>query len=165
MLRLPQAVEAAIRQYEIQPRPIPMSWLKRAALFFAVSFFMFGFRWIIDSLMHWERESFVVTLMMPVVFGVVFGWRLPERLARGGSLIIGSDFVEGRTRFNWFTIKRRIARERIKRISENNRGLFIRDRSEFAARMLGFVFVPATMPEYQEIRSALSQWAPVNMKS
>ena len=154
-------MKPVLRQYEILPRPIPMSWWKRTGLFFAVFFFMFGFRWIIDSLMHWERESFVVTLMMPLVFGVVFGWRLPERLARGGSLIIGPDFVEGRTRFNWFTIKRRIARDRIKRISENNRGLFIRDRREFAERMLGFIVVPATMPEYQEIKSILSGWAPV----
>jgi hypothetical protein len=154
-------MEAAVRQYEILPRIIPMSRWKRTGLCFAVSFFVFGFRWIIDSLMHWERESFVVTLMMPVVFGVVFGWRFPERRARGGSLIIGADFVEGRTRFNWFTVKRRIARDRIKCISENNRGLFIRDQGEFAARMLGFVFVPATMPEYQEIKSILSGWAPV----
>ena len=35
------------------------------------------------------------------------------------------------------------------------------DRGEFGARMLGFVFVPATMPEYQEIKSILSGWAPV----
>jgi hypothetical protein len=35
------------------------------------------------------------------------------------------------------------------------------DRGEFAARMLGFVFVPATIPEYQEIKSILNGWAPV----
>ncbi len=154
-------MDPAVRQYEILPRAIQMSWLKRTGLFFAVSFSMFGFRWIVDRLMHWERESFFVTLMMPVVFGIVFGWRLPERQARGDSLIIGPDFVERRTRFNWFTIKRRIARKRIKRISESNRGLFIRGRSEFAERMLGFIVVPATMPEYQEIKSILSGWAPV----
>jgi hypothetical protein len=154
-------MEAAVRQYEILPRIIPMSRWKRTGLCFAVSFFVFGFRWIIDSLMHWERESFVVTLMMPVVFGVVFGWRLLERRARGGSLIIGPDFVEGRIRFNWFTVKRRIARDRIKCISENRQGLCVMDRGKFAARMLGFVFVPARMPEYQEIKSILTGWAPV----
>jgi hypothetical protein len=35
----------------------------------------------------------------------------------------------------------------------------VMDRGQFAARMLGFVFVPATMPEYQEIRLILSGWA------
>jgi len=38
------------------------------------------------------------------------------------------------------------------------------DRSEFAARMLGFVFVPASMPEYQEIKSTLTRWAPMKQQ-
>jgi hypothetical protein len=27
--------------------------------------------------------------------------------------------------------------------------------------MLGFIFIPATVPEYQEIKSILSGWAPL----
>jgi hypothetical protein len=64
-----------------------------------------------------------------------------------------------------FFKKKRIYRERMKSIKENNRGIFVMDRGNFAARMLGFVFIPATMPEYQEIRSELAQWAPVKVKS
>jgi len=100
-------------------------------------------------------------LFMPVFLGAVFSLRFPKRLPRGGSLIIGEDFVEGRMRAQWFTFKKRIHKERIRSISESKRGLCIMDRREFAARMLGFVFVPATIPEYQEIRSILSGWAPV----
>jgi hypothetical protein len=69
--------------------------------------------------------------------------------------------VEGRTHAQWVTYKKRIRRDRIKSISENKRGLCVMDRGEFAARMLGFVFVPATIPEYQEIKSILRGWAPV----
>jgi len=79
----------------------------------------------------------------------------------GGSLIIGPDFIESRMRATLFRYKKRIRREQIKSISENARGLRIMDRGQFAARMLGFVFVPASLPEYQEIKSILSGWAPV----
>jgi hypothetical protein len=74
---------------------------------------------------------------------------------------MGENFVEGRTKARWFTFTKRIYRDRIKSISENKWGMCVMDRGQFAARMLGFVFVPATMPEYQEIRLILSGWAPV----
>ncbi len=96
----------------------------------------------------------------------VFAFRPARRwFPTGGSLIIGDDFIEGRTRYNGFTFKKRIRREQIKSISENRRGLCVMDRGEFAARMLGFVSIPATMPEYEQIRSELAGWALIKMKS
>lgn len=103
----------------------------------------------------------IQALIMPVALGAMLGLRFPKWLPRGGSVVIGEDFVEGRTRARWFTLKKRISREKIKFILENKRGLCVMDRGKFAARMLGFVFVPATMPEYPEIKSILSGWAPV----
>lgn len=103
----------------------------------------------------------IQALIMPVALGATLGLRFPKWLPRGGSVVIGEDFVEGRTRARWFTFKKRIYRDRIKSIWESKRGLCVMDRGEFAARMLGFIFVPATMPEYQEIKSILSGWAPL----
>jgi hypothetical protein len=154
-------MEPAIRQYEIQPPQIKVSWWKRIALFFGIGCFTFIFRWIVEGIFHWGRQPVPESLFMPVVLGAALGLRFPKWLSRGGCLIIGEDFVEGRTRAQWFTFKKRIRRQRIKSISESKRGLCVMDRGEFAARMLGFVFVPATMPEYQEIKSILSGWAPV----
>jgi len=159
-------METAIRQYEIQPRQISLSWWKKVAVFFAVGFFMFSLRWIIESFLHWKHQPILEALILPVVLGFSFAFRpfgrwLPQS---GGSVIIGDDFIEGRTQTNWFTFKKRISRDRIKSISENRRGLCVTDRGEFAARMLGFVFVPATMPEYQEIKSILNGWAPVQAR-
>jgi hypothetical protein len=154
-------MEQALRQYEIPPPQIKVSWGRRVSLFLAISRFTFIFRWIIEGVFHWSRQPMPEALFMPVFLGAVFSLRFPKRLPRGGSLIIGEDFVEGRMRAQWFTFKKRIHKERIRSISESKRGLCIMDRREFAARMLGFVFVPATIPEYQEIRSILSGWAPV----
>jgi len=164
MLRLLKAMEAAIRQYEIPPPQIKVSWWKRIALFLGIGCFTFIFRWMVEGIFHWGRQPVPESLLMPVVLGAVLGLRFPKWLSRGGSLIIGEDFVEGRTRARWFTFKKRIRREQIKSISESKRGLCVMDRGEFAARMLGFVFVPATIPEYQEIRSILSGWAPVQTR-
>ena len=158
-------METAIRQYDIQPRVIHFSWWKKIALFFAISCFAFGFRWIVDSALHWERRSTVWALIMAAALGAVFAFRSENRwFPTGGSLIIGDDFIEGRTQYNGLTFKKRMSREKVKSISENKRGLYVMDCGVFAARMLGFVFVPATMPEYQEIKSILSGWAPVQAR-
>jgi len=159
-------MEPIVRQYEIQTREISWSWRKKIALFFAISCFAFGFRWIVDNSLHWERRSTLWALIMAVALGAVFAFRPENRwFPTGGSLTIGDDFIEGRTQYNGFTFKKRMSRERVKSILENKRGLYVMDRGEFASRMLGFVFIPATMPEYQQIRSELTRWIPIKVKS
>jgi hypothetical protein len=153
-------MELAVRQYEIQYQPITPSWGKKLATFFAVVFFMIGFRWGIEYLFHWEHPGELGALFVPIALGVCFA-RRPFQCVRGGSLIVGDDFVERRTQIEWFTAKKRIRRDQIKSISENWRGLRIKDRSGFGAFMAGFVFVPATMPEYQEVKAVLGQWMPI----
>jgi len=161
-------METAIHQYQIPIRESSLSWGKKVALFFAVGCFMFSFRWIIESFLYWKHQPILEALILPVVLGFSFAFRplrhwFPQG---GGSVIIGDDFIESRIEYNGFTFKKRIIRrERIKSISENKRGLCVMDRGKFAARMLGFIFIPAAMPEYQEIRSELSRWAPVKVKS
>jgi hypothetical protein len=153
-------MEPAVRQYEIPLPQIKMSWWRRIALFLGISCCAFIFRWIVEGIFHWSSEPMPESLLLPVALGAFFSLRFPW-FPKGGSLMIGEDFVEGRTRAQWSTYKKRIRRDRIKSISESKRGLYVMDRGEFAARMLGFVFVPATVPEYQEIKSILSGWAPV----
>jgi hypothetical protein len=156
-------METAIRQYEIPLRRITFSWWKKVALFFAVGCFMYGFRWVVESLLNWTHQPFIESLILPVVLGFSLAFRpLSRWLPQGSaSVTIGADFVEGRTQYSWFTFEKRIPRENIKFLSENKRGLCVMDRGKFAARMLGFIFIPATMPEYQEIKSILSGWAPL----
>jgi hypothetical protein len=165
MFRLPHAMEPVLRQYEIPPPQIKVSWWTRIALFLGIGCFTFIFRWIVEAIFHWGRQPVPESLFMPVALGAVLGLRFPKWLSRGGRLIIGEDFVEGHTRARWFTYKKRIRRDRIKSISESKRGLCVMDRGEFAARMLGFVFVPATIPEYQEIKALLMRWVPVQSPS
>jgi hypothetical protein len=101
---------------------------------------------------------------MPAVAGLlVLGsfMRLHPRM----TLTIGNDFIESRMRATGFRYKKRIRRERIRSIWENRRGLRVMDRGKFGSKMLGFIFIPATMPEYGEIRSELTRWAPVKLNN
>jgi hypothetical protein len=153
-------MEPAVRQYEIQYQPITLSWGKKLAVFFAVVFFTLAFRWVVEYLFHWKHPSVLRALFMPIGLGVCFASR-PFQFGRGGSLTLGNDFVERCTELEWFTAKKRIRRDQIKSIAENRRGLRVMNRGKFGTFMLGFVFVPAIMPEYQEIKAVLAQWAPI----
>jgi len=134
-------------------------------VFLVLACFIFIFRWAIDDVLHESHQPLFLALITPLAMATLFVFRpFGSPVSRGGSLIIGEDFIEGHTRARWFTLKKRISRDRIKSISENRRGLCVMDQSEFAARMLGFVFVPASMPEYQEIKSTLTRWAPMKQQ-
>jgi hypothetical protein len=150
-------MEPQIRHYDISRLEVSPSWAEKAAVFLAIACFMFGFRWIIEGLLHWARRPAIETLIMPVVVGA---WCAFTSF-KGGSVIIGQDFIEGRTRIGRWTLKKRIGREYIQSVSEGKRGLRIMDRGRFGSIMLGFILVPATMSNYQEIKSILSGWAPV----
>jgi hypothetical protein len=157
-------MEANVRQYVFTSSPVSVSWPKKAAVVFVIGWLMFILRWAGNGLFNWPHESLVHALSTSILFGALyaflqFNYRLRQRL------IIGHNFIEARTQTGSLRFKKRISREKIKSISENRRGLCVMDRREFGARMLGFVFVPATMPEYQEIRSELALWAPIKVKN
>ncbi len=155
-------MEPAVRQYEIKHQPITLSWWKKLATFFAVLFFTLALRWSIEYLFHWKHPSVIGALFVPVALAVLFAVRpIQEQIVRGGSVILGDDFIEGHTQLNWFTVKKRLYRDQIKCISENRRGLRVMNRGEFGAFMTGFVFVPAALAEYQEIKAVLEQWVPI----
>jgi hypothetical protein len=157
-------MESAIRQYEIPYQPITLSLFRKLAAFFAVGFFMFAFRWGIEYLFHWQHPSRIGALIMPVAVAIPLSFGRPhfrQLILKSSSLTMGNDFVEGHTQMSWFTIKKRLYRDEIKSISENRRGLRVMNRGKFGTFMQGFVFVPATIPEYQEIKAVLAQWTPI----
>jgi hypothetical protein len=156
-------MEPAVRQYEIQPLEINLPWSKKVVLFFALSCFIFGFRWVIENLLHDKHRPILEALIMPVVVGAWCAYRplKPWLLQSSGSVIMGDNFIERNMGATWFGYKKRIRRDQIKSISEGKRGLRVMSRGKFESIMLGYIFVPATMPEYQEIKSILSGWAPV----
>ena len=164
MLRPLKAMEPAVRQYESVSPLLSVSWLKKAGVFIVVGCSWFVLHRAGSSLFHWPQESLDRLLFTSVLFGAIFvlfqfSYGRPQRL------MIGQDFIEARTQIYSFRFKKRIRREQIKSISENKRGLYVRDRGKIAARILGLIFIPRSTFEYKEIRSELAQWAPINVKS
>jgi hypothetical protein len=156
-------MEPDVRQYEIQPRQTSLSRRNKVGMFFVMGGLTLIIGWGGERFFHWTQQSLTRSLLSSAVAGALFvfrpfGYWIPPG---NKSLIIGPDFVEVRTRTGWLTLKKRIGREQIKSISENRRGIYVRDHGKLAAKMLGFIFVAATMPEYQEIKSILSGWAPL----
>jgi hypothetical protein len=118
------------------------------------------------------RDTFFRLLVEGFVWTIFFLWIMRRTFGRGQlEIILGDDFVE--TRYNHgFAIfrRRRIQRGIVRGISEVSRaalvgprrkGLVVRDRSVFGARMLGYVFIPERIPEYVEIKQKLAEWAPI----
>ena len=161
-------MESAIRQYEIPYQPITLSLFRKLAAFFAVGFFTFAFRWSIEYLFHWQHPSRIGALIVPVAVAIPLSFGRPhfqQLLLKSGSPIVGDDFIEGHTRMSWFSVKKRFYRDEIKSISEHRRGLRVMNRGEFGTLMTGFVFVPAAIPEYQEIKAVLEQWMPIRKRA
>jgi hypothetical protein len=156
-------MEPAVRQYDFTSPPINLSWQKKVIMFFVVGGLTFMIGWCGKRFFHWTQQSLIRSLFSSAAAGALFvfwpfGHGHPPRTSK---LILGHDFIESCRRANWFTVKKRIRREQIQAISEDQRGLRIMDRGKFGSIMLGFIFIPATVPEYQEIKSILSGWAPL----
>jgi hypothetical protein len=155
------AMEPVVRQYEIQLSQPSATWVKRVIWFCGLADFAFIFWSVRDAILHSPDQPLIDALFMPVVMAALLVFASFKRSQPKMTVTIGNDFIESGMRAAWFRYKKRIRRQEIKSISENKRGLRIMDRGKFGSTMLGFISIPATMPEYQEIRSELARWAPV----
>jgi hypothetical protein len=154
-------MEVAERQYEIPLNQPNATWVKRVIWFCALVDFAFIAWSVGDAILHSPHQPLIHALFKPVVVGSLLVFGSFMRLQPKMTLTVGHEFVESRIRGAWFRYKKRIWRSEIKSVSENRRGIYIRDRGKFAARILGLIFIPASTPEYKEIKAVLGGWAPV----
>jgi len=161
MLRVLKALDPALRQYEIQLSQPNATLVKRVTWFCALGDFAFIAWSVGNAILHSPHQPLIDALFVPVVIWALLVFTSFKRLRPKMTVTIGSDFIETRIRDAWFRYQKCIRREQIKSISEGKRGLRVMDRGKFGSIMLGFILVPATMPNYQEIKSILSGWVPV----
>ncbi|HYX53907.1 MAG TPA: hypothetical protein VE783_10695 [Candidatus Limnocylindrales bacterium] len=156
-------MEQIVSEYEIPPALSGAFW-KKVVLFLSITGFAFVFRWAINLLFGWKDASFSYQLIMAAALGAVltFG-RL--RVTRRATLTLGDGFIEARTDMQWFKVRKRIERTAIRHIKEGPSGIAIMDRGEFGARMLGFIYVPIRLPQYQQVRSRLAHWHHIERRS
>lgn len=170
-----QTVTGQAKQYFIaSPFSKKPSTVARLRIFFGCFIFMVLLRWGMGSFLfneHYHRgefETWLEILLLPTVLSLTYALRFHTMFGWNSLLTLGDDFVERVMFVRFVTVKKRIERHRVRSVREvsrvrlgiHRRGVAVRDRGAFAAWLLGYVFVPATVDDYETIKAKLLNWTP-----
>jgi hypothetical protein len=151
-------MEAAIREYAIPRRGIWIPALKGLATFVGLAALSMLVHWGFDSVPNRTHHlDALEVLCLPVLLAAWWTFEplvFPERK----SLTLGEDFIEYRAKSRILSDRRHLRRDRITSLRETKEGLWVKDSSPFGTFMLSTVLVPASMPEYNEIKETLLRW-------
>jgi hypothetical protein len=144
------------------------------ALLFAGLFFLFRFGWSLLAPTALEKERGLLSVALEVgLFSLVWGslmafiprrwFSLTSRLGRNSRpevyLFVDEESISSEIRpAGTRTTVRRGKIRSIFQIKGRLDGMGISERSEFGARMLGFVYLPASLPEYEELKRLAESW-------
>jgi hypothetical protein len=146
------------------------------AFWFAAVFFVFRLGWAVLLPSKTERSRGLSSLAIELGFlSLVWGlgmaflspiWkRLGRDLKLDYRLLVDADSITAVFPISKHRQSRKVVRKgmvrsifEIKAASFRPGGIGISERKEFAARMLGFVFVPNTLPEFDKVRSLAESW-------
>ncbi len=149
-----------------------------AVLCFAAFFFLLRFGWSIlsptPSEMSRGLPSVAIeigTLSLLWALGMVFfkSARLPNY-----KLLVDEESITGVTEYTgmrWFVTRRTVRKSRVRTIFEikatafHSGGLGISERSMLGIRMLGCVFLPKELQEYDDLRRLVEGWRSVKLPS
>jgi hypothetical protein len=174
-LRHHKIVTGQAKQYFItSPFSKKPSLVARLRIFFWCFAFMVLLRWVMGRFLfheHYHRgefETWLEILLLPTVLSFTYALRFHIMFGWNSLLTVGDDFVEQTVIARYMNIKKRIERQRVRSVSEvsrvrfgiHKRGVAVRDRGKFAAWLLGYVFVPATIEDYDVVKAKLLSWAP-----
>jgi len=167
-------MDLSTREYEITPKPSGQTtwqrWKMRCAQLTLIFLLALSLQWLADTFVfHSVRRGWVELLIGPEMVTLAMTYSLFRLSRRKISIVltVGEDFVEGRTNIGFRVLKKRISRLRVRSIDETTlhpgtryaaRGLSVRDRGAFGSWMLGYVFIPETIPDYDEVRNRLTGW-------
>lgn len=174
-LRHHKIVTGQAKQYFIiSPFSKKPSLVARLRIFFASFAFMVVLYWVLDHFIFHESHQYGLfdrwfrILLFPTVLSFTYALRFHVMFGWNSLLTVGDDFVEQTVITRYINMKKRIERHRVRSVSEvsrvrfgiHKRGVAVRDRGKFAAWLLGYVFVPATVEDYDVVKAKLLSWAP-----
>ncbi|MGB6724533.1 MAG: hypothetical protein WBE74_01435 [Terracidiphilus sp.] len=105
-----------------------------------------------------------------ITMGVLQGFAIPQPFTRPikGRITVDDESIEGSFEFSsWLMTtkhKRTVRKGRVKSIFEvrgrfgRPGGIGISEQSKFGARMLGLVFIPRSMEEFDELKQLAESW-------
>jgi hypothetical protein len=168
-------MDLSTREYDITPKPAEgqtarQRWRMRCAQLVLIFLLALSLQWLADTFVFPRvRRGWVDLLIMPVMVTLALTFSLFRLFRRKISIVltVGEDFVERRTDIGSRILNKRISRLRVRSIDETTlrpgtsyatRGLAVRDRGAFGTGMLGYIFIPETIPDYDEVRNRLTGW-------
>jgi hypothetical protein len=145
-----------------------------AALLFGGTFFVLRFCWSLLSPTSSERNRGPLSLAIEIgvvslVFGVGMGFFRP-RISPNHSykLFVDQDSITGVAKYTgwmkWLGTRRTVRKGKIRSIFEikaavgRSGGIGISERTILGARMMGFVYIPKTLPEYDDLKGLAESW-------
>jgi hypothetical protein len=154
------------RIYDLSPGPThaPVSIQRRLTAFVLTLAWFILVMWGTNHLFFQSSlgyaSVFVFAFFMAVAAAIrPFRFLEPPRI----ELEIGDDYIERRIT-GTYTQRKRIARAKVRSITEIDfRGakrLAVKNHGWFGSFMLGYITVPSTIPEYEDIKTHLLQWQP-----
>ena len=163
-----------VKQYQLSIKRgggIPLSG--RVRLFVTILSLVFFLQWLLGTLVPFlsnlKPNNTVDLFFMPLWLAI---WCALFPGAQEITLTIGDDFVEKQIPLGWYTIRKRITRQKSKSVREvilrhrdadfPRRGLVVSNHGRITSWLFGPVFIPATIPhnDYKEIKNRLMQWNP-----
>ena len=115
-----------------------------------------------------ELETWLEIFLLPTVLSLTYALRFHTMFGWNSLLTVGDDFVEQNVCSKYRNFKKRIERHQVRSVCEVSRvrfgtqirGVAVRDRGKFAAWLLGYIFVPDTIDDYDVVKAKLLSWAP-----
>ena len=168
-------VTGQVKQYFItSPFNKKFSGKARLCIFLGCFVFLVLLYWVLDRFVFHETyqyasfDRWLRILLFPAVLSFTYALRFHTMFGWDSLLTVGDDFVERVTFARYVNLKKRIERHRVRSVYEVSRvrfgtqirGVAVRDRGKFAAWLLGYVFVPVTMEDYDAVKAKLLSWAP-----
>ncbi len=152
-------MEAAIREYAIPRRRAPFFVWRRLAEFLSIAMLVLFLQWAHSAAFKRPPRDAFDVIFMPLLLAAWFTTGPLTRLfSERKSLTLGEDFIEYRAKSRISRDRRHIRRDRITSLRETEEGLLVQDQSKMGTFMLSNILVPASMPEYNEIKETLLRW-------
>jgi hypothetical protein len=146
-----------------------------AALLYGAMFFVgiFSCRLLWPSPSERSQGTLTTAVWLAIealIWGALMGFGrpfLPKRLKLGDyKLLVDDDSITGVTErtgwMRWWTTRRTVRKGRVRTIFEIRakafRGLGVSERSKLGARLWGFVYLPQSLPEFEELKQLVEGW-------
>jgi hypothetical protein len=131
---------------------------------------LFSLRWLLETLFHWNTgvlSNVFWAAWMAIFFTFSTRWMFPPS-STSLKFLVDEDSITMLTQYRgvmkWYKSRRTIHRGSVRSQWEIKfpggyiRGTAFSERSRFGAAMLGFVLIPATLPEYEELKQLAESW-------